>query len=773
LSRRARRCPWPARALAIAALSAAAGLPALGARAADGGPPPDGAAPLDGATTGADGARPSEAARDAGADAAPAPYGGPRPDAGAAAPPLPPVIRTMVALRGTVMARGGHRRIRAATVLVDGVVATETDAAGAFALVAPPGRHHLQIEASGFQPSDDVLEIDARGWTGVIRLSPGGRVYETVIAARQPTAAVRVAGEEARTTAGTGGDPFRIIESLPGVSQIVWPFAAYAIRGANPGNTGFFLDGMRVPALYHFALGPSIIHPYLVDKVTFYPGGYPARYGGYVSGAVVADTAPPPNDVFRLAADVRLYDAGALAASPWDGGRGTIAVAARYSYTGLIVARLFPEVSFGYSDYQLRVDHGLFGGRITLLSFGSFDSLNIKEHAIGDAELNFHRIDLRWERAIAGGHFLARTAFATDGASSQLFESPISVRAYTVAPRVAFSRPLSEAATVDVGTEAQAQHFHTDAVQSATGPPLGDLARTRGALTVAAYAGVTVGWRRVSLEPGLRYSYYAEQGVTRGFLEPRLSVRIPIREGTSLEGTFGRFSQLPSLPLAVAGFDGFGLADYGLQTSTQASGGIDTRLPHGFVLRATGFYQWLYVSDLTSTFNMNVQDKEFLEMRPGRGYGAELQLRIPEQQRVSGWLAYTLSWSERDFSGVWGPSDWDQRHILNLVSAVRLPAHWSAGARFHYNTGRPYPVESAMGGTDYVRLPAFWQLDLRADKRVLLDRATLDIYLELGNATLTREVIAVQRDQPLGQPPTEQQVGFRIVLPSIGVHAEW
>src|SRR5437763_863080 len=75
---------------------------------------------------------------------------------------------------------------------------------------------------------------------------------------------IALSGEEARTTPGAAGDPFRSIESLPGVAQLAWPLALYAIRGANPGNTGFFIDGMRVPALFHFALGPSVVHPYLI-----------------------------------------------------------------------------------------------------------------------------------------------------------------------------------------------------------------------------------------------------------------------------------------------------------------------------------------------------------------------------------------------------------------------------------------------------------------------------------------------------------------------------
>jgi hypothetical protein len=289
-------------------------------------------------------------------------------------------------------------------------------------------------------------------------------------------------------------------------------------------------------------------------------------------------------------------------------------------------------------------------------------------------------------------------------------------------------------------------------------------------VTVGTYLAATLAWRGLSLEPGVRYARYLEQDTAKGALEPRLVARLRLTGALSLEATAGRFSQMPSLPLAVAGFEAFGLRDFGLQTSTQTAAGVDARLPGALSLRATGFYQWLHVSDLRSTFARDVRSPEFLDMRAGRGYGIELMLRLPERAQVSGWLAYTLSWSLRDFDGVYAASDWDQRHIFNLVATVRMAKGWSAGGRFHYNTGRPYPVQSELGPVDYFRLPAFWQLDLRAAKRVVLDRSTLDFYLELGNATLTREVVAIQRQFNTGNP---EQVGFRIVLPSFGVHAEW
>jgi len=724
-----------------------------------------------GADTGVDaGADAAEGGADAG-DAART-DAGVLPDARPAETGPPPA-----ALRGTVFARGGHRRIKGATIFVDGVAVTDSDDKGEFVVMVAPGRHHLQATASRYQAAGVSVDLTAAGWTGELRLPPGGQVYETVVAAKPVTPVVRVDGETARTTAGTGGDPFRIIESLPGVSQIVWPFALYAIRGANPGNTGFFLDGMRVPALFHFALGPSIIHPYLVDKLSFYPGGYPARLGGYVSGAVAAETAAPPNDIARYTVDVRLYDAGGLVTAPWDGGRGTVAVAARYAYTGLIVSRLFGDVDFGYADYQVRADHKFAGGRATLLALGSFDHLNIQDQSIGQASLNFHRLDLRWERNVAGWQMLARTALSTDDAKSQLYESPIAVRAYGVAPRISFLRTLLGSA-LEFGVDGEAQRFDTDlnfaaaslaGMTTPTAPALlADLARTRNALSLRAYAAALMPLGRLKLEPGLRYAQYFEQGVTRGAFEPRLTARVAITPALSVNATVGRFSQMPSLPVGVAGFEAFGLRELGLQTSTQTALGVEaSRLPGDLTLQLTGFYQWLFVSDMRSTFNHDVTGPDFLEMRRGRGYGGEVMLRLPERGRVSGWLAYTLSWSLREFDGVFAASDWDQRHILNLVTTVKLKRGFSVGGRFHYNSGRPYPVRPA----EYERLPAFWQLDLRADKRVVFDRATLDFYLDLGNVTFNQQVTALGAVDNPNAPP--DRAGFRIVLPSIGVHAEW
>jgi hypothetical protein len=132
-------------------------------------------------------------------------------------------------------------------------------------------------------------------------------------------------------------------------------------------------------------------------------------------------------------------------------------------------------------------------------------------------------------------------------------------------------------------------------------------------------------------------------------------------------------------------------------------------------------------------------------------------------------LSYTLSRILRALgAGVIGPSDWDQRHILNLVLGYQL-GRSTIGGRAHYNTGRPVLVTGNQGA-EFARLPSFYQIDLRADRRFVFDKLTLEAYVELVNATFSRQTFDLTN--PGAGSPTGG-TSYLIVLPSIGVHGEF
>jgi hypothetical protein len=714
-------------------------------------------------------------ATDAGNDAAPPPAA-PRP-----APPAVPAAVPVVPVSGRVLAKGTRDPIAGAAILIDGAVAGHTGPDGSFAFAVPAGEHAVAVRLAGREIVGSRLQLEAGRPAGEqifrILLPDSGERYQTTVrGTRAEIQQVPVSAAEARAAPGTGGDPLRVIGLLPGVQQIAWPATLYVVRGANPGNTGFFLDGIRVPELFHLALPRSVIHPYLIEGVDFFPGGGPASYGPYVSGIMAARTAAPPADRVHASADVTVYDAGAIATAPWDQARGTVAVAARYSYTGALFSALALDTVLRYGDYQARVDHPLFGGRATLFAFGSLDDVgwtNPGASAMEYGALQFHRLDLRWRRGVGGGWLLAGVTLGVDWANSTLYDSPIKMRALSAAPRLIYDRPLGARAELEVGASAEAQGFdsHVPMFQRKQS----DLANSRDALSQAAYATLILRLgRRWVVSPGVRADLFTEQSTTDGFVEPRLSVLFRASNRVSLKANGGRFAQMPSLPVSVAGFEAFGLADLGAQTSIGGSVGAETRLPWQLSLDVTGYYQRLRLTDVRNIDIDNPQptSADFLVSRLGRAYGVEILLRRADVGRMFGWIAYTLSWSQRyDDTGVLGRSDWDERHILNVVSGYRI-GRTTLGLGFHLNTGRWAPVINSPDGA-YQQLPLYYQIDLRAERRFVFDRFLMDVYADVENLTLNPEVVQLQSVATPSMPGGFAQQSLKIILPTVGVHAQF
>jgi hypothetical protein len=728
---------------------------AVDAGPADAGVRGDGGDGRDG-SNGRDG--PDGGAADGGAaDAIPAP-----------GPPAPPVGR----ISGRIVAKGTRKPIAGAAITVDVAEAGATDARGGFAVDAPCGLRRLLIQAPGFEPLARTVDPCTTTEPLTLRLAPAGtgQSFETVVRAKPAHTEVRLAAEELTQTPGTLGDPFRAIESLPGVATVLWPAPIYAVRGSNPGNTGYFLDGIRVPALFHFALGPSVIHPYFFEGLQFFPGGYPARFGRYAAGIITADTRAAADDRIHAAVDVRLYDAGALVSGPLPGG-GAVAVAARYSYTAGILSLLSPSVRLEYWDYQLRADRRFGPFQLTLLAFGSGDLLVPDEwmQPTRQIALGFHRISLRAVAPLAGGRVLASLAVGSDRSRAPIADTvPIAVAAINAAPRLAYLRSFAPA-DVALGFDGELSRY-TPATTVLSTSADWDLFRRRNVYLLAGYLSATVrAGSRLVVTPELRYDSYQVSGARAGDLGPRLTARLALRDDIAIKAAGGRFTQLPSLPLQIPGMEAFGLRLFGLQSAWQGSLGVETSRFAGFDLAVTGYVQRYVLTDMRDPrVDIEPTSPDFLVKRDALSYGMEVLARRPLSQRLHGWLSYTLSNNLRSFgAGVVGPSDWDQRHILNLVAGYRI-GRTTLGGRFHLNTGRPYIVYN-VGGAVFQRLPTFYQVDLRIDRRVVYDRFVFNFYIELVNATLSRQVVGV-RETFDGQ---FEQDSFRIVLPSIGVRGEF
>ena len=508
---------------------------------------------------------------------------------------------------------------------------------------------------------------------------------------------VQMGGAEVRQLPGAFGDAFRAIEALPGVTPIASGLPFFFVRGAPPGNVGYFLDGVRVPLLYHLALGPSVVHPALIDRVDFYLGGYPARFGRFAGGILDGETLPPASRP-HAEGNVRLFDAGALGEAPLLDGRMTALVAGRYGYPAALVQLFAKDTRVGYWDYQTRASYELTPrDRVSVFWFGSFDEIDNRDRTqvfdgrtftetVGDFypafKTEFHRLDLRYDHDTAHGHVrLAATLGVEDSLTASSKTQFDRVTALNFGLRTEGDEQLNAAMKLRFGADVILANYSLDTGQNAD-PDIHSLFPSRNDVSIGTYGDVI--WkasRRVEVVPGLRLDVFtsrrapsatpASQFSTRGSfgaipgelsnatasvgVEPRLATRVTATSAVTWITTFGVANQPPSFVVPIPGL-AIGRLNSGLQTALQMSQGAEVALPLDIRLTATLFlHDYLGLSDATATCvvggTVTSSNDCLAEKTRGRAYGVELLAHRDLTKRLSGWISYTLSRSTRETHG--------------------------------------------------------------------------------------------------------------------------
>jgi TonB family protein len=593
----------------------------------------------------------------------------------------------------------------------------------------------------------------------------------TVVGERSAAAVRSLSREEVRQMPGAFGDPFRAIEALPGVTPVASGLPFFYVRGAPPGNVGYFLDGMRVPLLYHVAIGPSVIHPGLIERVDLHAGGYPARFGRYAGGIVSAELARPQPDAYGEA-NLRLFDAGALASAGFDGGRGTALLSGRYSYTALLFSLLVPDLKLDYRDYQVRFTYDVTRkDRLTLLSLGSYDLL--AQTQSGGLNVlfgtEFYRVSLRHDHAFDEGNLRTDLTLGLDQSS---MGDEGTARSRSVALRTAFDHRFGERAWFRAGADANLEGYSSKApryvdpddpeVQHfiADNPSRTD--RSFGVWSDVVLSPTT----NVEVTPGVRADLYQQQGAQAFALEPRISARFHVGQRLTLTHAYGLVHQPPAFVVPLPGRAAADL-DRGLQKAFQTSSGAELRLGRNTKASVTLFYNSFFaMTDGLASHGDGPPDSGAEQRSQGSAVGLELYVRRPLTRHLGGFLSYTLSRSMRSLGRERFPSSYDRTHVVNGALGYDLGRKWRVGARIVFYTGAPLLPE-ANGLISPLRVSApprgapFFRLDLRLEKRWTWgERAWLAFVAELMNSTLSKESLGGQDVGPITIPSLGLEAGF-------------
>jgi TonB family protein len=716
---------------------------------------------------------------------------------GAQAPHVP-----TVPLSGLVRRRGDRTAVAGAVALVTVAAGDErravTDEQGRFAFPAlPVGEHKLALRGAAIVPVDITVALHEGKSTELGLFVDVKERYASTVRGRR---AVVETVEQTLTTAeiqripGTQGDTLKAVQNLPGVSRAPFGIGLLPVWGSAPADTRVYIDGVNVPVLYHFGGLRSTVNSEMIDALTFVPGGYQADHGLGLGGIVDVDTRRPRTDGLHGYAQMDLLDGSLMLEGPLTKTL-SFAVAGRRSWIDATLP-LFTTSSFQlspvYYDYQARLSwRPSTSGRdvVDLFLFGSDDQLSllarVKDDAINaavDSHTYFHRAVLSWSHRFDRGRTLSVTSSvgydAPFGLGVAFGQTPTSLdeHAFAYAIRALGRLPITGALRLNGGVDFEGDRWQvnragspgavTDLVGGTGAGGLGANGGFSGAgsgysvddLTlytnhVAPFVTATLAFfeRRLTVTPQFRLqvmTFAGYQGTPASFdrafvsPEPRLAVRYQLTPRVALKGAVGLYAQPPD-PSAFS--RDFGNPNIVPERGTQYVIGAEGELRPGLTAEVDLF--WKNMRDLVVA-GENPGQPPLDNDGVGRAYGGEILIRQSLGKRLFGWLAYTLSRSERkDHSDqAWYPFAFDQTNILTVMLSYFLPRGFEVGARYRYVTGDPYtPVTGAFydsvsdsymplgGPTNSARLGPFSQLDLRVDKVFTFDRWRLSFYIDVQN----------------------------------------
>lgn len=588
---------------------------------------------------------------------------------------------------------------------------------------------------------------------------------------RRPAPATSLTRAEVRQLPGMFGDPVRALEVMPGVTPIISGLPFFYLRGSPPGNVGYYVDQIRVPYLFHFGLGPSVLNPALVRDVEVFPGGYPARFGRYAGGIVAMSTNPPEPELHGEG-NLRLFDAGALVETGFAGGRGSILLGGRYSYTAGVISLVSPDVSLDYRDYQARVTYELGSGdRVSLLGLGSYDLLGERDKS-GNVEtvfgVEFYRADLLYEHRMARATTLA--AGVTFGFDQSHLAEEVNARGHSVSARVLVEHEIDERARLLLGADGNADRYsvvevaRVDPDDPDPEPTLGSFFPTRTDVSFGVHAELRLRpLRRFEMVPGLRVDQYFSNSEQATAIEPRLSTRLLVSKTVTLTQDFGIAHQPPAFLVPVPGFVP-PLGPTGLQQSLQNSAGVELDLPEGATMTTRVFHH--VFPEMTDPLGVGGDPDSLDDKSVGSAIGLEFSLKRPLTRQLGGLVSYTLSRSWRSRGRESFPAAFDRTHVLNAAVGYNLGRNWRAGTRLVFYTGAPQSEnkddgEPAERAADPPRDPPYFRADARLEKRWQLgERAFLSLVFEWLNASLQREIVNGEPIGPITVPSIGLEGGF-------------
>lgn len=662
-------------------------------------------------------------------------------------------------IEGRIYNASTNEPVEFASIVIWGTtIGSVSDLNGRFLFTGiKPGYVELRVSSVGFKPfvSEPILVTNANKVNIEIPLE------ETVVALNEVTVKVspfrkkeespvslrRISIEEIDKNPGGNRDISKVIQSYPGVGSTVSFRNDLIVRGGGTGENRFYLDGVEIPNLNHFATqGASggavgILNVDFIREVNFYSGAFPANRGNALSSVLEFSQIDGNNDKLKFKGSIGATDLALTLDGPISKNTTFIA-SARRSYLQFLFSALGLPFLPTYNDFQFKVKNRINEkNEIIFLGLGSYDisNLNLKANETEDQRyiLSYLPAQKQWSYTFGlvykhyfkngfdtwvlsrnhlnNGSFKYYNNIEVDSLKTLDYNSYEGENKFRYEHTSRFDNGLK----LNYGANFEQAHYTNNTYSRSFANDLPftiDYKSDLSLLKWGIFGQVSKGLakERLILSFGARMDANSYSKETNNLLKqfsPRFSASYLIAQRWYLNFNVGRYFQQP--PYTMLGYRNNSgdlvNKDNGIKylRTDHLVAGLEFLPEENSKFSLEGFYKWytdypVSVIDKVSLASKGggfgtFGDEEVVSLARGRAYGAELFYRNRDLAGFNVIFSYTLVRSKSQKIDQmleplddYMPTAWDNKHIVNLTSIRKFKKDWQLGFKYKFLGGAPY-----------------------------------------------------------------------------------
>ena len=542
-------------------------------------------------------------------------------------------------------------------------------------------------------------------------------------------------------------DVLRVLRNEPGVSEGVEGLSGLLVRGGESDQNLFLLHHLPLYQVSHLSGLFSAFNVAVVERVQFLKAGFPAVYGGRLSGICDVTMRESDFNSYHAQATEGTLAGNVLLTGPVIKDRLAVTVSFRRSWAEFLTEKVLDKVNslktdgegdkqgnYYFMDTNLKLDYRItnrlkgythFYYGTDRMSMGSENTFQGQDGVNTYAETD--RMRLRWGNRGAAtglsysprtGLYMEMDAYVTDYMSQFRLDNDQEDN-----PGHAFSHKTNDNGITDIGFSAQGSLDMGQAVVFRAGAGLVHHRYRPEWLNISTnmqednviqeplapdvHANEVYAWihntftltKGLQVSLGLRGVDYTSLHCSHTMLEPRVGACWQANEKMSIKGSYMRTNQFEQqvsnsfISLSTDAWLPIGESWDPLQCD-QWSVGIYGKIPADCHVSVEGYYKsmrgLLEYRDGLGVFTVNGTWDNKVTQGDGRAYGCDVSL-YREKGRLTGSIAYGLMWNTRQFDllndGKRFPAKYDNRHKLNINLQYKLSDLWEAFLGWTYISG--------------------------------------------------------------------------------------